>query len=226
VNCPGVARIRWRRRFFVEPHHGMRFNEEPFGTAMDAIIPRASKIGALRDLLENLLLEHKRDGMLPTNARFLWYELVQRGQQSKERIGARRPDQNLHDALTAVFGTLKTVVREFKVDVKPYAQYPIAARISFVEPRKRSWASYTITPDNLRFATVERAGQVLYDTRETVPCDMAQWSETYRKHRDQWLARQAEIDRENASAPAGVRTEQMGNFRDEEPDTARSGSDA
>jgi hypothetical protein len=80
----------------------MRLNEEPFGTAMDAIIPRASKIGALRDLLENLLLEHERDGMLPTNARFLWYELVQRGQQSKERIGARRPDQNLHDALTDI----------------------------------------------------------------------------------------------------------------------------
>jgi hypothetical protein len=126
----------------------------------------------------------------------------------------------------AVFGTLKTVVREFEVDVKPYAQYPIAARISFVEPRKRSWASYTITPDNLRFATVERGGQVLYDTRKTVPCDMAQWSETYRKHRDQWLTRQAEIDRENANAPAGMRTEQMGNFRDEEPDAARSGSNA
>jgi hypothetical protein len=75
---------------------------EPLELAMDAIIPRASKIGALRDLLENLLLEHERDGMLPTNARFLWYELIQRGQQSKERTGARRPDQNLHDALTDI----------------------------------------------------------------------------------------------------------------------------
>jgi hypothetical protein len=59
----------------------------------------SSKIGALRDLLLNLLQEHERDGTIPTNARFLYYELVQRGQLSKERTGARRSDQNLHDAL-------------------------------------------------------------------------------------------------------------------------------
>ena len=57
----------------------------------------SSKIGALRDLLLNLLQEHERDGTIPTNARFLYYELVQRGQLSKERTGARRSDQNLHD---------------------------------------------------------------------------------------------------------------------------------
>jgi hypothetical protein len=61
-----------------------------------------SKIGALRDLLFALLQEHEQDGMIPTNARFLLYELVQRGQLSKERTGARRPDQNLHDALTDI----------------------------------------------------------------------------------------------------------------------------
>jgi hypothetical protein len=61
-----------------------------------------SKIGALRDLLIGLLQEHERDGALPTNARFLYYELVQRGQLSKRRTGARRPDQDLHDALTDV----------------------------------------------------------------------------------------------------------------------------
>jgi hypothetical protein len=59
-----------------------------------------SKIGALRDLLFALLAEHERDGTIPTNARFLFYELVQRGELSKERKGARRPDQDLHDALT------------------------------------------------------------------------------------------------------------------------------
>jgi hypothetical protein len=59
-----------------------------------------SKIGALRDLLFDLLQEHRRDGTIPTNARFLYYELVQRGQLSKQRTGARRSDQNLHDALT------------------------------------------------------------------------------------------------------------------------------
>src|SRR5262249_16085529 len=61
-----------------------------------------SKIGALRDLLLALLQEHERDGALPTSARFLFYELVQCGQLSKERTGARRPDQNLHDALTDI----------------------------------------------------------------------------------------------------------------------------
>jgi hypothetical protein len=58
-----------------------------------------SKIGALRDLLVSLLQEHERDGAIPTSARFLFYELVQRGQLSKQATGARRPDQDLHDAL-------------------------------------------------------------------------------------------------------------------------------
>ena len=115
----------------------------------------------------------------------------------------------------AVFGTLRTIVREFKVtNLASYAQYPIAVRLAFVEPRKRQWASYTITPDNLRFATVERDGQVLYDLRKTVPCDMAEWTKTYRKQRERWLARQEEID---VAATPGVHTEQMGNFRDEDP---------
>ena len=61
-----------------------------------------SKIGVLRDLLVGLLQEHERDGAIPTSARFLFYELVQRGQLSKERNGARRPDQDLHDALTDI----------------------------------------------------------------------------------------------------------------------------
>jgi hypothetical protein len=61
-----------------------------------------SKIGALRDLLFHLLQDHAPDGTIPTNARFLFYELVQRGQLSKEKTGARRPDQDLHDALTDI----------------------------------------------------------------------------------------------------------------------------
>lgn len=61
-----------------------------------------SKIGILRDLLLTLLQEHERDGAIPTSARFLYYELVQRGQISKERVGARRSDQDLHDAVTDI----------------------------------------------------------------------------------------------------------------------------
>jgi hypothetical protein len=57
-----------------------------------------SKTGALRDLLLALLHEHQRDGTIPTNAKFLYYELVQRGELKKERTGARRPDQDMHTA--------------------------------------------------------------------------------------------------------------------------------
>src|SRR5262245_49682129 len=69
---------------------------------MSISVLRTSKIGALRELLFNLLQEHEQDGTIPTNARFLFYELVQRGQLSKEKTGARRPDQDLHDALTDI----------------------------------------------------------------------------------------------------------------------------
>jgi hypothetical protein len=57
--------------------------------------------GKLQRIVLDLLREHERDGALPTSARFLFYELVQRGVISKEKSkdGARRPDQNLHDAL-------------------------------------------------------------------------------------------------------------------------------
>lgn len=59
----------------------------------------ASKIGTLRELLFALLQEHERDALLPTSARFLFYELVTRGQYSKVATGARRADQDLIDAL-------------------------------------------------------------------------------------------------------------------------------
>jgi hypothetical protein len=59
-----------------------------------------SKIGRLRAALLKLLAEHENDDALPTSARFLFYELVQRGIISKEKTGARRPDQNVIDALT------------------------------------------------------------------------------------------------------------------------------
>jgi len=61
-----------------------------------------SKIGSLRALLIDLLREHETDGALPTSARFLYYELVQRGQLSKARKGARRPDQDMNDALVDI----------------------------------------------------------------------------------------------------------------------------
>jgi hypothetical protein len=64
--------------------------------------PGQSKIGALRDLVVALLKEHEADGTIPTNARFLFYELVQRGKINKHPTGKRRADQDLSDALTDV----------------------------------------------------------------------------------------------------------------------------
>jgi hypothetical protein len=58
-----------------------------------------SKIGTLRKLLVALLHEHEQDGTIPTNGRFLFYELVQRVVLSKEKTGARRPEQDMIDAL-------------------------------------------------------------------------------------------------------------------------------
>jgi hypothetical protein len=59
-----------------------------------------SKIGRLRTALQALLAEHQADGALPTSGRFLFYELVQRGVISKTANGARRPDQDMTEALT------------------------------------------------------------------------------------------------------------------------------
>lgn len=60
-----------------------------------------SASGKLQRIVLELLREHQRDGALPTNNRFLAYELIQRGVLIKtQKPGARRGDQNLHDALT------------------------------------------------------------------------------------------------------------------------------
>jgi hypothetical protein len=60
----------------------------------------ASKVEALRQALRRLIAQHEADGMLPTSARFLFYELVSEGVISKQTTGARRPDQNVSEALT------------------------------------------------------------------------------------------------------------------------------
>jgi hypothetical protein len=44
-----------------------------------------SKAGRLQRIILELLREHEDAGAIPTSARFLFYELVQRGVLSKER---------------------------------------------------------------------------------------------------------------------------------------------
>src|SRR5262245_41004668 len=59
-----------------------------------------SIIGRMRVIIFGLLQEHKRAGTIPTNARFLFYELVARGVLTKERDRGRSPDHLVHGALT------------------------------------------------------------------------------------------------------------------------------
>jgi hypothetical protein len=59
-----------------------------------------TKLARLRAALRDLIAEHEAAGALPTSARFLFYELIQRAVITKERTGARRPDQDMSDALT------------------------------------------------------------------------------------------------------------------------------
>ena len=67
------------------------------GAPRPAITVHMSKICDLRALLLALCHEHEQDEAIPTSARFLFYELVQRGRLNKERTGARRPDQVMLD---------------------------------------------------------------------------------------------------------------------------------
>ncbi len=60
-----------------------------------------------RGLVQERLGVHERDGTIPTNSRFLFYELEGKNDGygvlvSKVKTGARRPDQDLIDALTAL----------------------------------------------------------------------------------------------------------------------------
>jgi hypothetical protein len=71
---------------------------------LNKLFDQSKKIGRLRKIVFDLLKEHEAAGEdgLPTNSRFLFYELVQRKVLPKhgEQKGSRRADQNLHDATT------------------------------------------------------------------------------------------------------------------------------
>jgi hypothetical protein len=61
-----------------------------------------SKIETLRLALLALLEQHEQAGMLPTSARFLFYELIAQSIISKVRTGARRVDRDMNDALVSL----------------------------------------------------------------------------------------------------------------------------
>jgi hypothetical protein len=68
-----------------------------------------------------------------------------------------------------------------------YAQYPVSVSVSYVPPGKRNPWFMTAKPDNLTYFTVENeSGDVLYDTREEVPCDMAKFGATRERFAKEW----------------------------------------
>jgi hypothetical protein len=76
-------------------------------------------------------------------------------------------------------GRLETPVRAYLVEPpRPYAQHRASVSVAFIEPRQSRAAFYRILGDNLRYLTIEVDGQVIYDSRSDVPCDMDHWAAT------------------------------------------------
>jgi hypothetical protein len=71
----------------------------------DGLSPPDTKAGRLQRACLALLQEHEREGTIPTNGRFVFYELEQRGVVPKHYVDAsgnkraRTPAQNISDAL-------------------------------------------------------------------------------------------------------------------------------
>ena len=79
----------------------------------------------------------------------------------------------------AVSGRLAFLARKYSVGpVRPYAQHPVSVSVWYTPPRARRPTGFTITPDNIRFLTIEVDGRVVYDSRADVPCDREKWEET------------------------------------------------
>jgi hypothetical protein len=72
----------------------------------EELLATTSQIGKMRKALYDLWRRHQSEGMLPTSARFLFYELVTAGVISKvtktrsDGKKGRRPDQDMIEALT------------------------------------------------------------------------------------------------------------------------------
>jgi hypothetical protein len=61
--------------------------------------PERTKRDRLQRAALDTLMEHEARDALPTSIRFLFYELEQKGIVSKTKAGARRPDQDLQEAV-------------------------------------------------------------------------------------------------------------------------------
>jgi hypothetical protein len=95
-------------------------------------------------------------------------------------------------AHNAIFGDHRRPVGEFHVsDVKPFAQYDRSVYICWRSPTARTrWTAIAVVPNDMLFYTIERYGDVLYDSRSDIPCDMdvfaekkAEWETRGQAHR-------------------------------------------
>jgi hypothetical protein len=84
----------------------------------------------------------------------------------------------------AVSGERRRAVQWWRVgEVKPYGQYDRSVAVNFFEPGSSRKKHFTVAPDHNRYVTVIVEGQVVYDSRNDVPCDMAKWEETAARYR-------------------------------------------
>jgi hypothetical protein len=51
---------------------------------------------------------------------------------------------------------------------RPRAQYATSVSVWFQQPRERKHKGITVAPDDHRYFTIERDGEVLYDSRSDV----------------------------------------------------------
>jgi hypothetical protein len=82
------------------PCSGLRpFDEGRMCVVEELLSKEGTKKGDLQRACLALLREHAEDEALPTSVRFLFYELLDRRVISKTSKGARRPDQDISDAV-------------------------------------------------------------------------------------------------------------------------------
>ena len=92
---------------------------------------------------------------------------------------------------TAEFGTHKTTARRYQVTER---DDKMTVRIGWVEPKKRNWEFVTVQPReaDMRYYTIERDGQVVYDSRDDVPLDMDKFDAERERWRQKWRANAAQ----------------------------------
>ena len=87
----------------------------------------------------------------------------------------------------AHFGLMKAEAYKLEVsNVAPFDGYDKTVWISTQRKKGRKWGPNIVRPINIHFATIERDGQIIYDSRWDVPCDMNVWEGERKKHEHNW----------------------------------------